>query len=334
VDFAGKEHHLLGYFPDSVWAGDLSPALRKLQAACAAVKSSRETRNSNLLRWLNAVLTGPHGTRYFPAGAGARGVAAVAAAPLQVSAIAAWAREHAGLAEPTALGRPHFRAYLLEVVGVRDDLVFGPRDGDGWATLSLASGAVAYTGAAAGAANTNTNTNDSLRLEALMHSATLARRDIAFAPLPMSDAVALINAAGGRAVIAHLPTLGSDWHAKFAKHIGTLANAGLFGLEAFSAEISAENHALIRSLAEKHQLHLTGGSDNHGSLKVRWLGCLCIVNVQYTSGVCRCMRIWATCTARAVRCMRRSTSGRGWAGSKATRCGSTIKTLRFDRPIL
>jgi len=31
----------------------------------------------------------------------------------------------------TSLGRPHFRKYLVNKVGVRDDLVFGPRSGSG-----------------------------------------------------------------------------------------------------------------------------------------------------------------------------------------------------------
>ena len=42
-----------------------------------------------------------------------------------------------------------------------------------------------------------------------------ARRSIAFEPLPILRAIELINAAGGKAVVAHIPTLGSDWVAKF-----------------------------------------------------------------------------------------------------------------------
>jgi hypothetical protein len=55
VDLAGKEHHLLGYFPDRAWAGEMGPALRTLQAACARVKESRENRNRQLVAWLNEV---------------------------------------------------------------------------------------------------------------------------------------------------------------------------------------------------------------------------------------------------------------------------------------
>ena len=48
-------------------------------------------------------------------------------------------------------------------------------------------------------------------MEALLHSGTLGRRDIAFRPLPILDAIAMINDAGGYSVVAHLPTLGKKW---------------------------------------------------------------------------------------------------------------------------
>ena len=40
--------------------------------------------------------------------------------------------------------------------------------------------------------------------------------NIAFEPLPIKTAISLINKAGGRAVVAHLPTLGPKWREKFA----------------------------------------------------------------------------------------------------------------------
>ena len=48
-----------------------------------------------------------------------------------------------------------------------------------------------------------------------------------------------------------------------------LARNGLWGIEAFSSEIDQENHEIIAKLAEENNLVMTGGSDNHGSLKVR-----------------------------------------------------------------
>ena len=81
--------------------------------------------------------------------------------------------------------------------------------------------------------------------------ATLGRRKILFNPLPIADAIELIKAAGGRAVIAHPPTLGKTWHEKFGADVGRLATeAALWGIEGFSSEISPENHILIEELAK------------------------------------------------------------------------------------
>ena len=51
------------------------------------------------------------------------------------------------------------------------------------------------------------------RVEALLHSATLAKRDISFAPLPIDEAIRMISDAGGKSVLAHLPTL-KHWKKK------------------------------------------------------------------------------------------------------------------------
>lgn len=94
-------------------------------------------------------------------------------------------------------------------------------------------------------------------------------RGIAFEPLPIEEAIALINNAGGVAVVAHLPTLGPEWLKTFGPAIPSLAATGLWGIEAFSSEIDSDNHAAIARYAAESGLHTTGGSDNHGSLKVR-----------------------------------------------------------------
>ncbi|EGD79625.1 hypothetical protein PTSG_10473 [Salpingoeca rosetta] len=255
VEWEKKEHHLLGYFPDSAWsARQLSPEMVTLQRECAKVKTSRETRNNNMVSFLNTLLASDAGKPYF--------ISAdrhAAFKPLVVNEVAEWAKENANLMEPTSLGRPHFRAYLIEVVGIREDLIFGPRAGDGVATLT-ADGDVFY--------DEDREGKTGVELEALMHSATLAKRDIAFRPLPIIDAIKLINAAGGRAVLAHPPTLGSKWKTVFVDKVGDLAAAGLWGIEAFSSEIDEENHAIIAGLAQKYNLVMTAGSDNHGSLKI------------------------------------------------------------------
>lgn len=255
VDWAKKEHHLLGYFPDSAWKGKtLSPAMVALQEACAVVKSSRETRNNKMVEFLNTVLGDKvKGAVYFSTPADASRFVA-----LSVSEVAAWAKVNANLAEPSSLGRPHFSKFVKEKCGVRSDLIFGPRAGDGVALIT-ADGSVFWDADKAG--------KTGQEVEALMHSAVLEKRGIAFEPLPIVEAIRLINNAGGKAVVAHIPTLGADWADKFGPRIADLAAAGLWGIEAFSSEISESSHEAIASFAAANNLQLTGGSDNHGTLK-------------------------------------------------------------------
>jgi hypothetical protein len=80
--------------------------------------------------------------------------------------------------------------------------------------------------------------------------------------------VRLIVSAGGRAVVAHPPTLGPKWLSQLQSCTPSLVAAGLWGVEAFSAEIDALGHAALAELAAAHGLRLTGGSDSHGRLKV------------------------------------------------------------------
>ena len=75
-------------------------------------------------------------------------------------------------------------------------------------------------------------------------------------------------AAGGRAVVAHPPTLGPGWLERLQRTLPGLVAAGLWGLETFSAEIDEDAHAVLASLVRKHGLRMTGGSDSHGRLKV------------------------------------------------------------------
>jgi len=83
-----------------------------------------------------------------------------------------------------------------------------------------------------------------------MHSATLAKREIAFEPSPINHAIGLINAAEGRAVVAHLPTLGTSWPEKFGPKLEELKAVGLWGVEAFSSEISEAVGTGARSCVE------------------------------------------------------------------------------------
>lgn len=255
VGWDKKEHHLLGYFPGSVWSGQaFSAPMRALQTACAKVKESRENRNTAMVKWINSVLQDPTTAPTYFTDADK----AATFEPLTVDGVATWATEHASLTEVTSLGRPHFRKYLTTVCGVRDDLIFGPRTGEGRAVLT-ADGKVLWDDAGKGQAGTS--------VEALLHSGTLGRRDIAFVPLPVVEAIHLITVAGGRAVLAHLPTLGKKWRTHFLPQLKNLQEAGLWGVETFSAEISEEDHALVEEEAVRLGLVPTGGSDSHGTLK-------------------------------------------------------------------
>ena len=50
----------------------------------------------------------------------------------------------------TSLGRPHFRKYLSHVSGVRDDLIFGPRSGNGYGVVLTADDSVVWDADAEG----------------------------------------------------------------------------------------------------------------------------------------------------------------------------------------
>lgn len=72
------------------------------------------------------------------------------------------------------------------------------------------------------------------------------------------DAVALIRAAGGVAVLAHPGVTRSD------ASIPELVQAGLGGLEAFHAEHTQSDRDRYAGLAKRLGLVVTGGSDYHG----------------------------------------------------------------------
>lgn len=76
-----------------------------------------------------------------------------------------------------------------------------------------------------------------------------------FAP---SEALALIHAAGGAAVLAH-PAVGGAY-----QHITMLVELGLDGLEVFHPEHSSEDIRKLKKVAQDFGLAITGGSDYHG----------------------------------------------------------------------
>ena len=86
-----------------------------------------------------------------------------------------------------------------------------------------------------------------------------------YAPSPL-DGVKLIVAAGGAPVLAHPGTRGREWVID-EKHMRTLKEAGLFGVEIFHRDNTESGRARLFELAEMFDLAVTGSSDYHGEGK-------------------------------------------------------------------
>jgi predicted metal-dependent phosphoesterase TrpH len=84
--------------------------------------------------------------------------------------------------------------------------------------------------------------------------------------LELADAVALVRASGGVAVLAHPLSLGLDEPALDGA-VGEMAAQGLAGLEAVYGRYPPEVRADLARLARRHGLAVTGGSDYHGTYK-------------------------------------------------------------------
>ncbi|MDO9398819.1 MAG: PHP domain-containing protein [Herbiconiux sp.] len=91
-----------------------------------------------------------------------------------------------------------------------------------------------------------------------------------YAPSPLT-AIELVVAAGGVPVIAHPATVSrADVHLE--SQMGSLVDAGLFGLEIDHRENTPEGRERLLVLAERYGLALTGSSDYHGEGKPNRLG--------------------------------------------------------------
>lgn len=84
--------------------------------------------------------------------------------------------------------------------------------------------------------------------------------------VPTVQAVRLVKAAGGKAVLAHPWSRGSDT-VLTPDRIAELVDAGLDGIEVDHPDHDDEQREGLRKIAAAHDLILTGSSDYHGSGK-------------------------------------------------------------------
>lgn len=85
--------------------------------------------------------------------------------------------------------------------------------------------------------------------------------------LPLDRAVAMINAAGGVAVLAHPITLKLHSRQEYLDKISELQAAGIAGIEAFNSYQSEAENRQFYEIARTLNLLVTAGSDFHGAAK-------------------------------------------------------------------
>lgn len=80
------------------------------------------------------------------------------------------------------------------------------------------------------------------------------------------DAITAIRSAGGLAFLAHLHQTKFDFQ-QLDNLLGKLKSYGLNGIEGYYTEYTNEHIKEFRTLAQKHNLFYSGGSDFHGAMK-------------------------------------------------------------------
>jgi predicted metal-dependent phosphoesterase TrpH len=83
---------------------------------------------------------------------------------------------------------------------------------------------------------------------------------------PTAHAIRLVKAAGGKAVLAHPWSRGSD-AVLTPDRIAELVDVGLDGIEVDHPDHSEEQREDLRKIAAAHDLVVTGSSDYHGTGK-------------------------------------------------------------------
>ena len=82
----------------------------------------------------------------------------------------------------------------------------------------------------------------------------------------VQECIETIKASGGKTVLAHPYQIGLENEA-LDRLVGKLVSAyGLDGMECFYPKHTPAQTAFYLSLAQKHRIHVTGGSDFHGKL--------------------------------------------------------------------
>lgn len=103
----------------------------------------------------------------------------------------------------------------------------------------------------------------------------LGLRAPAYVPKPkvrVGAAIAALHAAGGLAVLAHPVQMRLPDETALAQVLAQLREAGLDGLECHHTDHAAAQVELYRTLAQRFELLITGGSDYHGRHKDIALG--------------------------------------------------------------
>jgi len=90
--------------------------------------------------------------------------------------------------------------------------------------------------------------------------------------LDPADAIALLHAAGGVAVLAHPLAVTRGWMVP-EELIAELAGAGLDGVEVAHPDHDLAQRTLLSAVARGLDLIETGGSDDHGQLTGDRIGC-------------------------------------------------------------
>src|SRR5206468_372466 len=85
--------------------------------------------------------------------------------------------------------------------------------------------------------------------------------------VPIEEAIERIVEAGGIASLAHPVRVARNNWEQLADYVARFAAMGMRAIEVQHSDHSPENIAFYRSLAEKHKLAPTGGSDFHGGNK-------------------------------------------------------------------